>query len=74
MTESRRPPVRVDEVRAQNALAAEADLLGHALGGEVVGVGDQLEPAEPELLEAEAATRRSARVVTPRPRASGAHQ
>ena len=62
----------MDEVRAENALAAEADLLGDALGGVVVGVGDQVEPAQPEIVEAEAAdeTERAGRDAAPR--ASGA--
>ena len=53
ITESR-TPVRVAEVRAEDALALEADLLRAALRGDVVRVGDQLEPLELELVEAPA--------------------
>jgi hypothetical protein len=46
MTESRRP-----QVGPQDAFALEADLLRHALRGEVVKVRDQLEPFELEIFE-----------------------
>jgi hypothetical protein len=42
------------QVCAQQALALEADLLGDALRGDVVRIGDELEPLEPQLVEPEA--------------------
>jgi hypothetical protein len=42
------------QVSAQHALALEADFLGNALRGDVVRIGDQLEPLELRLVEPEA--------------------
>ena len=43
--------VRVPEVRAQDAFALEADLLGDALRRDVVRIGHQIDPLELELVE-----------------------
>ena len=51
ITESRIRPSRVPQVRTEDALAPEPDLLGDALRGHVVGIGEQLDPLELELLE-----------------------
>jgi hypothetical protein len=39
------------EMRAHHALALEADLLGDTLRPDVVGVRDELEPADAELVD-----------------------
>ena len=39
------------EVRAQHALALKSDLLGHALRGGVVGIGDQVDTLQLEILQ-----------------------
>ena len=39
------------EMRAKDAFPLEADLLGHALRRDVVGIGDQLEALELQLVE-----------------------
>jgi len=39
------------KVVAQDALALEADLLGDALRGAVVGIGDEVDALQPELIE-----------------------
>ena len=40
-------------MRAKNALSPKPDLLGNTLRRDVVGVGDELEPLELELVEGE---------------------
>src|SRR4249920_624127 len=45
----------MEHVRAHDTFRLEAHPLGHALGREVLGFCEQLEPAEIELLEAEPA-------------------
>ena len=39
------------EVRAEDALAQETDLLGDALRRDVVGIGDEIDALELELVE-----------------------
>jgi hypothetical protein len=43
------------QVRSQDSLPLEADLLRDALGGEVLDVGQQVKPLEVELVEGTAA-------------------
>jgi hypothetical protein len=64
----------VAEVRPQHALPLESDLLGHALGREVVRIRDQVDALELEVLECMTHERRSALVQIPRPRAPRATQ
>ena len=39
------------EMRTQDALTLEADLLGHTLRGDVVRIGDEVQPLQPALVE-----------------------
>ena len=41
----------MSQVRAQHSFALETDLLRNALGREVVRIGDQLEPLQPQVFE-----------------------
>jgi len=43
--------VRMPQVRPQDTLPLKANLLRDPLGGEVLDVGDQVEPLEVELVE-----------------------
>ena len=62
------------EMCTQDALSLEPDLLGDALGRDVVGIGDELDTRQLEFLERVSTRRRSARVQMPWPRAGAAIQ
>src|SRR4029078_9267376 len=60
-------PVGVQQMRPHDALALKPDLLGDALRSKVLGIGDEVDASQPEILErvaSEKAKRAGARPVS----------